>query len=167
LKFIEAKIFKTSNNNFCYKEYDSKTIDYFKFIALQKEQNLIQFIITSDIMIDVMMSLVTEKGYKLVSVEMMNDDTDLNSEINILVKSIEEDGKKLAILINKLQILSDSQSIDIRSIKLKKRENAESIQIKLQSNGIFSINNEKFYDKSDQLLALIVESYVGNNEEGI
>lgn len=153
--FREAKIFKGDSDSLIYVDYDPKNIEYFDLIETQKKQGLNQFIITSDIMIKIIRMFVVERQFSLVSIDFMNEDDDLIEKIEGLIEKIGQNSLFFADLLNELHFLSDEQSIDILKIKLKRRKESKSTQLKIQANGIFFIDNESFKSESKKLVDFI------------
>ena len=153
--FKEAKVFKDDSDSLVCVDYNPKNIAYFDLIENQKERGLSQFIITSDIMIKLISMFVVERKFVIVSVQFMNDDDDLNREVQGLIDRVEQNNIYFADLLNELHFLSDEQSIDILKIKLKRRKESKSTQLKIQANGIFFIDNESFKSESKKLVDFI------------
>lgn len=155
LKLKEAKIFKDTSNKLTFVNYNPDTDDYFNFIAEQcNKRQLNQVIITSNIMIILIFSLVEKYKFCLERVEFMNDDDTLDNEIQNLVNNINNE-ENFFFLLNKLQLLSYEQSIDILKIHLKKRYEHKSTQIKIQANGIFFIDKSNFDKYSQKILDIV------------
>ena len=158
LKFEEAKIFKDTTNSLTFVKYNPDD-DYFDFIAEQcSNKKLNHFIVTSNKMIELIISLVMDYKFELKKVEFMNDDENLYTEINDLVMKSTNDSSTFIFLLRKLQLLSDEQSIDILKIFLKKRCKEKSTQIKIQANGIFFIDKSSFQSYAQKLLDIISDS---------
>ena len=161
LKFKEAKIFKDTSNKLTIVNYNPNTDDYFNFIAEQcNKRQLNQVILTSDIMIILIFSLVEKYKFCLERVEFMNDDDTLDAEINHLVDISMDNKENFIFLLHKLQLLSYEQSIDILKIHLKKRYEHKSAQIKIQANGIFFIDKSNFDKYSQKILDIVSYSKV-------
>lgn len=163
LQFEAAKIFKNAENTLTFVKYNS-SVNYFDFIAEQCNKNkLRQVIVTSNIMINLISSLVVKYKFQLVQVEFMNDDKDLDDEIQILVDKSANDSSYYLFLLRKLQLLSDEQCIDILRLSFKKRTEGKSTQIKVQANGIFSINKTSFEKYAQTLLDIISDNKFQDN----
>lgn len=155
LKFEEAKIFKKATNTLTFVKYDNSD-DYFNFIAEQYNKNKFsQVIVTSNIMISLITSLVTKYKFRLSQVEFMIDDKELDDEIQDLVNKSEDDISYYLVLLRRLQLLSDEQSIDILKVHFKGRSAKKSTQITVQANGIFIINQTSFEKYGKILLEII------------
>lgn len=160
LKLKEAKIFKDTSNKLTFVNYNPDTDDYFNFIAEQyNKRQLNQVIITSNIMIILIFSLVDKYKFCLERVEFMNDDDTLDNEIQNLVNNINNE-ENFIFLLHKLQLLSYEQSIDILKVHLKKRYEHKSTQIKIQANGIFFIDKSNFDKYSQKILDIVSDSKV-------
>lgn len=160
LKLKEAKIFKDTSNKLTFVNYNPDTDDYFNFIAEQyNKRQLNQVIITSNIMIILIFSLVDKYKFCLERVEFMNDDDTLDNEIQNLVNNINNE-ENFIFLLHKLLLLSYEQSIDILKIHLKKRYEHKSTQIKIQANGIFFIDKSNFDKYSQKILDIVSDSKV-------
>lgn len=141
LKLKEAKIFKDTSNKLTFVNYNPDTDDYFNFIAEQcNKRQLNQVIITSNIMIILIFSLVEKYKFCLERVEFMNDDDTLDNEIQNLVNNINNE-ENFIFLLNKLQLLSYEQSIDILKIHLKKGTNIKAHKLKYKLTESFLLIN--------------------------
>lgn len=161
LKLEEAKIFKNNEDKLVYVKYNPNGVNYFTFIAEQRDKNnLNQIIITSNIMISLIRSLVAKNKFQLEQVEFMIDDESLNIKIQDLVDKSVDDNSSFIILLDKLRFLSDERSVDILKIFLKRRSTGKSTQIRVQANGIFFINESSFQNYAQKLLDIISDSKI-------
>lgn len=161
LKLEEAKIFKNNEDKLVYVKYNPNGVNYFTFIAEQRDKNnLNQIIITSNIMISLIRSLVAKNKFQLEQVEFMIDDESLNIKIQDLVDKSVDDTSSFIILLDKLRFLSDERSVDILKIFLKRRSTGKSTQIRVQANGIFFINESSFQNYAQKLLDIISDSKI-------
>ncbi|MDY5306025.1 hypothetical protein [Fusobacterium gastrosuis] len=131
--------------------------NYFNFVKSQTKQNMRQVIITSEIMLEILKKSILEKNIcKINSIKFAEEDNELDEEINLYIKDINDNKENLKKLFAKLECISNSSSIDIEEIEIivKEREHDEFIKIKIWVNGITEIDAK---DNGENKIKYILE----------
>lgn len=147
--------FYLKNDNITPIEYD-KEMDYYKFVKKYNNLGYYQVILPSDVMIEILKYYFCDRKFKIVSVELLEEDDDLSSEINFLIDQIGNDRDFFVDLVERLNFLKSNSSVEIKKIELSSYKNNESTLLYFQVNGVFGIDNDS-YEKEIQYLSEIVE----------
>lgn len=138
--------------------YDERK-SYHDLLASQQSIGNRQIIINSEIMIGLLKLFVFDTNLKISKIEFMEHDDLLSETITYMVKRINEgDRGAIAALNEQLAIISEKESIDIKSIDLNGYLNSIPAQISIQSNGIVSLN-EEIIDVGLSLIQNFIEDY--------
>ncbi|MGX6400799.1 hypothetical protein ACWM0Y_07535 [Lactiplantibacillus plantarum] len=157
MQLKKGKIFRRAdaNRKLVWKVYDENKDDYFEFIAKQNSDGLIQFIVSSRIMIELIKRLVTKENFNIKEIKFMEDDESLDTDIKELIEDVQDNSSLLIDLLEKLHCLSDDNSIDIKMIHVSKRVDKSSIVVYIQANGIVSIDPTHFNSEGQLITDLI------------
>lgn len=158
--FIKTKLFwkidATSRHIHCV-SYDDN-VEYYTFLRKCRNEGYKQVIITTEIMVQIIRYACLEKSQIVYKIEFVEEDSELESEINAILQTMAKKPAYLTILLDKLNFLSESSSIDIKRIYVKGMyENKDTVvdNYFIQSNGIIGVNEESFSKVSTELSALV------------
>lgn len=156
MDFFEKKIFLyRETNSLVIKDLPPQT-NYYKFVQENSEKNYNQFIITSDIMLDLLKFYYLKKEAKIVELDLMEDDSSFDLEFKNHIKQMTKDRAYFAHFLEEVRWLYSHESIDLKKIRVKYRINEKPVDITIYINGIISINNnESIEDELKQLLLKI------------
>lgn len=136
--------------------------EYYSFLKKQFDAGYRQIIVSSEAMIELIKDSVIEQGLKVYRIEFAEDDTSLSEDITNLLGAIEARPILFGTLIEKLQFLAESSSIDIQRIYMSGRsENGVAIDLYVQSNGIVAINDGADDEVRNRINALIERCLFG------
>lgn len=154
------KVFVDSASNLVTLKYDPQ-IEYFKFISSKKKDGYSQFIITSDIMLELLKELVVVYNYQPINLRLQDEDLSLTERMDELIADSRENSASVFRLIEELKGLSDNNNIDIAQIALKHRQNKKSVQIRIQTNGliIIEVSEIQLIEEINQMLLKIIKHY--------
>ncbi|WP_420328012.1 hypothetical protein [Lactiplantibacillus plantarum] len=157
MQLKKGKIFRRADasRKLVWKVYDENKDDYFDFIAKQNSQGLIQFIVSSRIMIELIKHLVTKENFRIKEIKFMEDDESLDNDVKELIRDVDNNSGLLIDLLDKLHCLSDDNSIDIKMIHVSKRVDGSSIVMYIQANGIVSIDPSHFNNEGQFITDII------------
>lgn len=126
--------------------------NYYALIQEAQKKGYEQCIITSDIMIELMEYFLMKQS-TINSIEFFVEDTELESEINTIIRKIKTNGIYWESLKNKLIFLSTENSIEIKAVTIKSLEYI----IKIAVNGIFTVTSSFYGIISNELASFIGE----------
>lgn len=155
MKFVHGKLFQNISTKKVQSLRYNPSDNYYELICKAKQLGLRQAIITSDIMLQISEKLLVRYDYKIVCISFMVDDSELQSEIDALLKAQEKSKIYWTLLKQRLQYFSENDSIDIKRIEFSSTDGLFSVQV----NGIFS-TPESLYDSFSEQLADIVEGCI-------
>ncbi|MBS0938097.1 hypothetical protein, partial [Lactiplantibacillus plantarum] len=91
MQLKKGKIFRRADasRKLVWKVYDENKDDYFDFIAKQNSQDLIQFIVSSRIMIELIKHLVTKENFRIKEIKFMEDDESLDNDVKELIRDVD------------------------------------------------------------------------------
>lgn len=136
--------------------------EYYTFLKKQYDFGYRQIIVSSEAMIELIKDGVIEKGLKIYKIEFAEDDEDLAKDIAHLLVAINERPVLFGTLIERLQFLAESSSIDIQRIYMSGRlANGIAIDLYVQSNGIVAINDGADNGVLNRINALIERCLFG------
>ncbi|KYM50913.1 hypothetical protein A2U04_00800 [Fusobacterium necrophorum subsp. funduliforme] len=135
--------------------------NYFNFVKSQTKQNMRQVIITSEIMLEIIEKSFLKNNICVIkSIKFAEEDSELDEEINLYIKHINNDKENLKKLFTKLECISNSSSIDIEEIEviIKERENDEFIKMKIWVNGIIGIDTKNNRENKIKYILEVIKS---------
>lgn len=139
-----------------------ETDEYYAFLKRQFDSGYRQIIVSSEAMIELIKDGVIQKGLKVYRIEFAEDDEVLSEDIAHLLVAIRERPVLFSTLIERLQFLAESSSIDIQRIYMSGRsENGVAIDLYVQSNGIVAINDGADDGVRNRINALIERCLFG------
>ncbi|WP_311146576.1 hypothetical protein [Stomatobaculum longum] len=131
----------------CQKYSDDE--EYYSFLKKQYDIGYRQIIISSEVMIQLIKEFVMNFGLRVYRIEFMEADSSLTNEIEVLLDHMKEYPILFVTLLEKLNFLAETTSIDIGRIYTSgKSKNNSALNMFVQSNGIIGIND----DAEDELL---------------
>lgn len=135
MKNIQEKLFIKNNKIECFR-YSGR--DYYSFIKKYKDKGYSQVIISSYLMIRILVNYISDRKFKVINLNFMEEDDELKSEINELLLKMKHDEKKneaFTRLLLKLQFLKDNTSIEIKNIEMvgKKKTKDENVKLDIQN----------------------------------
>ncbi|WP_034538264.1 hypothetical protein [Carnobacterium inhibens] len=128
--------------------------DYYFFVRSTMNNGYSQIIISSDIMLKVLRKFFIEKKAKIVTIDFFEEDNDYKNQLELLISSVNRDRDYFINLMDELSFLSEKQSVDIKSIRIKYRKNDKPIDISLSVNGLVKIGGN---DKVDEEIIFLNE----------
>lgn len=142
MKFSQGKIFlDKSKNKIIMKPVPN--VDYYTFVRMSLSKGLKQVILPSDILLNVMMYLFKKKKAKIVRIEFLEEDEEYNALIAKLIESVNRDRDYFIDLMEELNYLSGNQTVEIKCIRMKYRENDILNDISLSVNGLINYGESK------------------------
>ena len=125
----------------CQKYSDDE--EYYSFLKKQYDIGYRQIIISSEVMIELIKEFVINFGLRVYRIEFMEADSSLTNEIEVLLEHMKERPILFATLLEKLNFLAETTSIDIGRIDTSGRlENNIALNMFVQSNGIIGISDD-------------------------
>ena len=158
MKFCKGKLFwMHENNSYAIKniKWNEDLVDYFSFLKEQRNLNYHQIIISAETYISFLKYITIDKGFTIVNIEFMEDDAEYNDQITVLLSQMQSNPSNLIYLLDALMPISEKSSIEIKSIRFKKRINGIAQQFYIQSNGVVGISCDYFNDISDLICHFI------------
>ncbi|OCX64816.1 hypothetical protein BFM98_07190 [Lysinibacillus sp. AR18-8] len=140
-----GKMFRKKHDEFIIKKYKPSEQRYYEIINEARKAGYKQLIVNSEIMLQIIESVLLKKGI-LMNVEMSEStDEDLSDNVEKLVREIRENPLLFIRLKEQLEWTNDTSCIDINSITLY----CDGNKFTLMSNGVLygrsEINN--FFSK--------------------
>jgi hypothetical protein len=169
MEFSFGKIFRKRNTESLLLEiidYDpSRDIDYYNFIKQQRDNEFIQLIVNSKLMMVLIKYYFIERQFQIKKIEMMEEDEDFSASCNILINALSNDRAKLNDLLDFVEKLDDEESIEIFKISLKYRnaETNEYIGVDIQANGVIKINTDAYENEKNILKDFLVRKLYEKN----
>lgn len=141
-------------------EWEEKNQEYYAFIRQKIEDGYHQISITAEMMLDLITIIAQNNEIYVNQIEMMEEDTEVEDELNTLVENCKRNRGILLNLIERLRYLADESSIEIKRIYFveKNKENETKI-IFLQVNGIIGLSMKG--SKLEEILINYVKGYLG------
>lgn len=157
MKHKLCKIFIKDNNpsEVALIDYDPEiNHDYYTFIKQQISLGFQQFILTSDLIIDLMDYYILSKNLKISSIEFMEEDQEINHITKTLLNN--QNTNNYLTLKKELSFLSQNSSIEIKKINLiNPLGDSLPISIFFQVNGIIGIDFKSYNYEKDILSSII------------
>ena len=164
MKMKKSKLFwklGDSDKHVISKSFDDNE-EYYSFLKKQFDAGYRQIIVSSEAMIELIKDSVIEQGIKVYRIEFAEDDTSLSEDITNLLDAIEARPILFGTLIEKLQFLAESSSIDISRIHISGRlKNGGVLDFYVQSNGIVAVNEDADSGLLNRVNALIERCLFG------
>lgn len=135
--------------------------DYYIFIKNNCDNNLSQFILTSEIMAKLLNHYFLDRNFNITNIDFINEDSTLKEDIESMIGMISEDRKYFNLLLNNIKFLSTQSSIDITRIEFKSKntETNTTIRLMLQVNGIFEVDVSNYEYESNHLREFLESLY--------
>ena len=108
------KLFQEKNSNVVGIEYSSELQkNYFQFVESQYKKGLRQVIVTSKLMLKIIEEYFLNQNYRIIDINLGEEDFEMKDEIDNILKMIEKDRGKFFYLLKRLEFISNNSSIDI------------------------------------------------------
>lgn len=142
-------------------EWEEKNQEYYAFIRQKIEDGYHQISITAEMMLDLITIIAQNNEIYVNKIEMMEENTEVEDELNTLVENCKRNRGILLNLIERLRYLVDESSIEIKRIYFveKNKENETKI-IFLQVNGIIGLSMKG--SKLEEILINYVKQAMAN-----
>ena len=135
--------------------------DYYIFIKNNYNNNLSQFILTSEIMVKLLNHYFLTRNFNITNIDFIEEDSTLKKDVESTIEMINGDRKYFNLLLNNIKFLSTQSSIDIARIEFKSKstETNTTIRLMLQVNGIFEIDGNNYEYESNYLRNFLESLY--------
>lgn len=155
-----SKIFreiKNANNAFTLVPYSSDSDhDYYEFLKRKRSEGFNQVIISSEIMKEIIEHFYFNMNLSISSIELMEDDNEIQIEIKRLLDLMEKDRAYYSKLSDCLDFLQEKSSIDIKRVTF--RNKFEHYQFFIQVNGILGIDEGAYSQVNKEICHLLERS---------
>lgn len=115
MTFKKAKLFrfkKDQNERITCISYDDNE-EYYSFLREYRSKGYRQVIITTEIMIKIIETSVLNDNLFVYKIELAEEDEELEKEIDQLLTKTQHNSSYFALLLEKIQFLSERSSIDL------------------------------------------------------
>lgn len=143
MRNVYGKIFQNivTRNIECF-SYDPQQ-NYYDVVHNASNRGFQQSIFTSSVMISLMEKFLLRYNATVSQIEFFVEDEELNQEIKDILSKMQENGAYWEILKEKLSFLSKYDSIDIKKVNIKSKQELGFL-ICLQVNGIFCVSENAY-----------------------
>ena len=152
------KLFQEKNSNVVGIEYSSELQkNYFQFVESQYKKGLRQVIVTSKLMLKIIEEYFLNQNYRIIDINLGEEDFEMKDEIDNILKRIEKDRGKFFYLLKRLEFISNNSSIDIEYINLSSNspKNGKYITFTIKVNGIVIIEDDLEEIEIKKILELV------------
>lgn len=121
MTFKKAKLFrfkKDQNERITCISYDDNE-EYYSFLREYRSKGYRQVIITTEIMIKIIETSVLNDNLFVYKIELAEEDEELEKEIDQLLTKTQHNSSYFALLLEKIQFLSERSSIDLFRVYVK------------------------------------------------
>lgn len=147
MKYDKYKLFwkvKDSNKDIEIVKWEEQTKDYYTFIKEQIANDHHQISITAELMLGYISKIATNETINISKIELMEDDSDENDELNEMVDLCRKNRGVLVNILNKLRYLEDESSIEIKRVYFTEEiDNKKYESFYIQVNGVLGSTNNK------------------------
>ena len=154
MRFVKGKLFFDKGEIKCI-SYDDSAIDYYAFLKESRAKGYRQVIITSEVMLDFITFIYSEKQQKVYKIEFIEEDDGLEIEIKELLRKIEKNPYAISILIKKLRFLAEKSSIDIKRVYIKGDYQNGAENYFIQANGIIGVDETHYVSVTEEISAFV------------
>ncbi|MBP4085978.1 MULTISPECIES: hypothetical protein [Enterococcus] len=157
MDYKRYKLFKSQvNNSIVAIEING---DYYPFVRSKLDEGYSQIVISSAVMLDILEKMFINKQAKIVAIELIEEDDQYEQQIQQLIASTVQDRAYFYNLMKELSFLSENESIEIKSIRVRYRLEEKPIDIKLSVNGLINVGeNEIIKNEISFLEEIILEN---------
>lgn len=117
--------------------------NYYKLIREKQKEGFSQFIITSDLMIEIMQYFILKGNMNIISIEFMSEDEEVENEIVNILKLMEGNLAYWIELREKILFLSEKNCIEVKKVDFRNCIGGAYI-FSIQVNGIIIAPKDKF-----------------------
>ncbi|WP_214803721.1 hypothetical protein [Exiguobacterium sp. s194] len=149
MNYIDYKLFINFADNCIELKEVPINYDYYSFIKDNINENSEQIAIPSNIMISFLKHNFSKKRAEIVHLDFMDDDEDYHAHLDQLINQINKNREDFFILSDELSFLSDSKTVEIRSLRLRFITNNQPVDITIFINGKVSASSNEV--TSDEL----------------
>lgn len=157
MKFKQSKLFiddKKEIATVSIKQSDN----YYSNLRKYVNKGYKQIIVPSDVMIKVLKIYFKEKVARILSIELLEEDSDYSIQLDKIINSIEANRDYFVDLIEELNYLAEKSTIEIKSVRFKYRIESRPVDITISVNGILTYNESEISIKEiDNLNSLIID----------
>ena len=155
---VYGKVFrkKLNDNSVEVFNYDPSKDDYYCMVKKHRENGYYQVILSSKMMINILKEYFYNRNCKILYIEWLEEDDELNREINKFLEKINDDRDCFEWLIDKINYLLEEGSIDIKKIGFSFREE-KTVSISILVNGVIGITDSEYSSEIIKLKTFIEE----------
>lgn len=154
MRFAKGKLFFDKEEIRCI-PYDESAVDYYAFLKEARAKGYRQVIVTSELMLDFITFIYSEKRQKVYKIELMEEDDELETEIKELLRKVDDNPYSISLLIEKLRFLAEKSSIDIKRVYIKGKYQDGGENYFIQSNGIIGIDETHYAFVTKEISAFV------------
>lgn len=148
-----GKVFLNKNKDVIVVDY-LPSDGYYTVVDKELSKGNAQVIITSNIMLELIETLITRHSFDVTHIEFMVDSSDFEEEINSLLASLHRNKAFWAVIKEKLAFLQKEESIEIKKVTFKSLASGETADVFV--NGIISSSGE-FFDSFSSLISACIK----------
>ena len=160
MRFAKGKLFFNKGVIQCL-PYDERVMDYYAFLKESRAKGYRQVIVTSEVMLDYITFIYSEKQQKVYKIEFMEEDDELDTEIEELLSKINDNPYIITLLIEKLRFLSEKSSIDIKRVYIKEIHQDITVNYFIQANGIIGVDETHYVSVTNEICAFVKRCLLG------
>lgn len=154
MRFAKGKLFFDKEEIRCI-PYDESAMDYYTFLKESRAKGYRQVIVTSEVMLDFITFIYSEKQQKVYKIELMEEDDELELEIKELLRKVDNNPFSISLLIEKLRFLAEKSSIDIKRVYFKGNYQDGTENYFIQSNGIIGVDEIHYASMTKAISAFV------------
>ncbi|WP_411328189.1 hypothetical protein [Eubacterium callanderi] len=152
MNFKYGKIFKNNQTQKIEVVSYMSSCDYYSFIQEKKSLGLSQVIISSELMLKSIEFYFLDRKFDIMGIELMEKDNIFCDEIDDYIQKTNKDRGYFTRLMEKLKFLSDTDTIEILKVNLRKRnESGSPTSVLIQVNGIVRINDTSYEEEVKEI----------------
>lgn len=144
MKYKKEKIFwvaRGPSKEVIFESWDEKE-EYYSFVKRNLASGYHQLSVPSEIMLEIISSFLESGTWGIDKIEMMEDDSELNSSLETIISSIETNPGKILSLFEYLNTIIEDSSIEVKRIYLSGRDEHGILRrVFIQVNGIIGVYN--------------------------
>ena len=154
MRFAKGKLFFDNEEIRCL-PYDESAVDYYAFLKESRAKGYRQVIVTSEVMLDFITFIYSEKQQKVYKIELMEEDDELETEIKELLRKVDDNPYTISLLIEKMRFLAEKSSIDIKRVYIKGNYQDGAENYFIQANGIIGVDKTHYASVVKEISAFV------------
>lgn len=159
MEYRRGKLFINKDNQIFLRNMP-EGFDYYGYIKEEMEKGFRQFIVTSNLMIDLIINLVRHEKLLVFAIEFAKKNSQNNKRIRPLLIELEEDRLALIDLVDELRLITEKDSIEIKNIWLQDSFDEDNKRTLLvHSNGIVIIDEDNYEPLGERTVDIITKSW--------